>query len=179
MDPFSASDALSRSVLVDMIKAQLDDDDDDDENDESRDTSEDFRRDVFLCLAVTIPARQRRRLKGALELLLARARIRCSCRDSELGEDPHDLHGHHNDFDLAMQLERSIGVISTLLVMGCELLQYFSHLENKESLSQNPLFSQSYSSCGMPKVSGIRPLAKQVSQIRIHVISTQGSLSLY
>lgn len=121
MDPFSASDALSRSVLVDMVKAQLDDDDVDEE---SRD-DEDFRRDVFLCLAVTIPTRQRRRLKCALELLLARARIRCSCRDSELGEDPHDLHGHHDDFDLAIQLERSIGVISTLLVMGCELFNIF------------------------------------------------------
>ncbi|KAJ4413582.1 hypothetical protein N0V82_008443 [Gnomoniopsis sp. IMI 355080] len=99
---------LNQDVLIDMVKAQLDED--------SRD--DDFRRDVFLCLAVTIPARQRARVKGAVRSLLARARIRGSCRDSGLGEDPQDLHGYHNDFDLAAQLERSIGVVSTLLVMG-------------------------------------------------------------
>lgn len=129
MDPSSASDTLSRNVLIDMVKAQLDDDDDDDSRND-----EDFRRDVFLCLAVTIPARQRRRVKSALGLLLARARIRGSCRDSELGEDPHDLHGHQNDFDLAAQLERTIGVISTLLVMGCKFLQDF----NQQIIRRNP-----------------------------------------
>lgn len=115
MDPSSSNDTLGRDVLIDMVKAQLDD--------ESRD--QDARRDVFLCLAVTIPARQRARVKGALESLLARARSRGSCRDSGLGEDPQDLDGHHNDFDLAAQLERSIGIISTLLIMGCESTPVF------------------------------------------------------
>ncbi|KAJ4392091.1 hypothetical protein N0V93_005713 [Gnomoniopsis smithogilvyi] len=109
MEPSSSSsDSGRQDFLIEMIKAQLDE--------ESRD--EDFRRDVFLCLAVTIPARQRARMKGAVESLLARARIRGSCRDSGLGEDPQDLHAHHNDLDLAAQLERSIGVVSTLLVLG-------------------------------------------------------------
>lgn len=111
MDPFSSSNnTLGRDVLIELIKAQLDD--------ESRD--HDFRRDVLLCLAVTIPARQRARVKSALQSLLARARIKGSCRGSGLGEDPQDLHGQHDDFDLAAELERSIGIISILLVMGCE-----------------------------------------------------------
>lgn len=151
MDPSSASDTLSRNVLIDMVKAQLDDDDDDDD---SR-NAEDFRRDVFLCLAVTIPARQRRRVKSALELLLARARIRGSCRDSELGEDPHDLHGHHrNDFDLAAQLERSIGVISTLLVMGCEFFRDFNQSIILCNFLSSFLFLISVSQqCGKPRLS--------------------------
>lgn len=134
MDPSSASDTLSRHSLIDMIKAQLDDDDDDDGSRKD----EDFRRDIFLCLAVTIPTRQRRRVKRTLELLLARARIKGSCRDSELGEDPHNLHGHHrSDFEFAAQLERCIGVISTLLVMGCEFfLVFFSTIFTMHSISQ-------------------------------------------
>lgn len=118
MEPPSCGDSLSHDDLIDLVKAQLDE--------ESRD--DDFRRDAFLCLAVTIPGRQRARVKGVLESLLARARIRGSCRDSGLREDPQDLHGYHNEFDLAAQLERSIGVVSTLLVMGCEstaVLNYF------------------------------------------------------
>lgn len=155
MDPSSASDTLSRNVLIDMVKAQLDYENDDSRNDE------DFRRDVFLCLAVTIPARQRRRVKSALELLLARARIRGSCRDSELGEDPHNLHGHHrNDSDLAAQLERSIGVISTLLVMGCEFFQDFNLMLDMYFVTLSPL---SYSSHAFPKNCGVT-LAKRVSR---------------
>lgn len=110
MEPSLSNSTRSRDVLIDMIKTQLDDD--------SRD--QDSRRDAFLCLAVTIPERQRARIKGALESLLTEACIRGSCRDSEPNEDPQDLQVHHNDFELAAQLERTIGVVSTLLVMGCK-----------------------------------------------------------
>lgn len=109
MDPYPTNGAPSRDVLLDMIKAQLDD--------EARD--QDFRRDVFLCLAVTTPQRQRVRAKDALESLLARVRNRnrgC-CRDLDPGED---LQGMRDDQNIAAELERSIGVVSTLLVMGCE-----------------------------------------------------------
>lgn len=107
MDPSLSNTTPNRNILIELIKAQLDD--------ESQD--QDFRRDVFLCLAVTIPPRQRIRVRGALESLLARARIRSSCRDLDPGEDPQDLHG---DFNIAAELARNIGVVSTLLVMGCE-----------------------------------------------------------
>ncbi|CAN8096717.1 unnamed protein product [Discula destructiva] len=105
MDPFSTNGTPRRDALLERIKAQLDD--------ESRD--QEFRRDVFLCLAVTIPQKQRARVKGELETLLARARIKYSCRDPDLGEALQDL---HDDFNVAVELERSIGVISALLVMG-------------------------------------------------------------
>lgn len=120
MDPFSANGTPSRDVLLEVVKAQLDDD--------SRD--QDFRRDVFLCMAVTIPQKQRARVKDALESLLVRARLTSSCMD--LGEDSQGL---QNDLDLAAELERSIGVIATLLVMGCEYISVIRFCDFSPSFS--------------------------------------------
>lgn len=111
MDPFSTSGTLGRDALIDLVKGQLDN--------ESRD--EDFRRDVFLCLAVTIPSKQQATVKNALGSLLARARISGSSRDFASGDDPHDLDVRPglDDDGVPAELERRIGVISTVLVLGC------------------------------------------------------------
>lgn len=129
MDPFSTHDTPDRNILLEIVKTQLDD--------ESRD--QDYRRDVFLCLAVTTPPRQRIRVRGALESLLARARIRSSCRDLDPGDDPLDLHG---DFNIAAELARSIGVVSTLLVMGCESTAVLKISGWRTSLSVFPHFQE-------------------------------------
>lgn len=112
MDPFSTSGTLGRDALINLVKDQLDN--------ESRD--EDFRRDVFLCLAVTIPPKQQATVKNALGSLLARARISGSSRDFASGDDPHDLHLVRPGLDddgVPAELERRMGVISTVLVLGC------------------------------------------------------------
>lgn len=122
MDPFPTNTHMpGRDVLIEMIKAQLDQDASD----------EDLRRDVFLSLAVTIPPRPRARIRGGLGPLLARARL-CgtgSRRGSasvcpapvQIGGLQTRLHDDHDndETDVAVELERTIGVISTLLVLGC------------------------------------------------------------
>lgn len=100
-----------------MIKSQL--------GNELRD--EDTRRDTFLCLAVSIPATHQVALRDALGPLLARARIKSSDRDVTPEDSPHvllsdDLQTHTEDLDVPTQLEREIGVASTLLVLGCQCL---------------------------------------------------------
>lgn len=112
MDPFPTNGTPSRDDLIELIKAQLDDD--------ARDR--DLSRDVFLCLAVTIPPRQRARIRDAVRPLLATARLRGAGRDSASTPD-EDLHADPNDPDIAAELEAGIGVLSTLVVLGC---QYFS-----------------------------------------------------
>lgn len=117
MDIFPTNGTPSRDVLVDMIKSQL--------GNEPRD--EDARRDIFLCLAVSIPAAQQVVCRNALGSLLARARMRSLRRDVTSEDDPHillsnDLQTHIEDLNLPTQLERRVGVASTLLVLGCQSL---------------------------------------------------------
>lgn len=104
----------SRDVLVDMIKSQL--------GSELR--GEDTQRDVFLCLAVSIPATQQVVFRKALGPLLARARMRSPSRDSCPGDQLHVLRSNDSqaeveDLAVSTRLERMIGVASTLLVLGC------------------------------------------------------------
>lgn len=94
--------APGRDALIAMIKAQLEEDD----------RNQDERRDAFLCLAVTIPRRQRARAKNAMGPLLTKARIKGSGRDSPLNDG----------LDLAAELEARTSVLSTLLVLGCEYI---------------------------------------------------------
>ncbi|KAF3770326.1 hypothetical protein M406DRAFT_349152 [Cryphonectria parasitica EP155] len=110
MDPHSTRGTPSRDVLLGMIKTQLDA--------ESRDEA--FRRDIFLCLAVTLPPRQRSRIKQAFGSVLARARVSGSGRDPGRGGDPSDLHDRFDDDDneVSAELETRLGVVSTLLVLG-------------------------------------------------------------
>lgn len=106
----------SRDVLIEMIKTQLDAD--------SRD--QDFIRDVFLSLAVTVPPKSRARIRDALGPLLARARLRGSSRGSisplhnDLQKKYHSDDDDDDDdgVDLSLELENKIGVMSTLLVLG-------------------------------------------------------------
>lgn len=117
MDVFPTNGTLSRDVLIDMIKSQL--------ADEFQD--EDTRQDIFLCLAVSIPATQQVVLRKALVPLLARAQTRGFSRDVSPEDDPHvllsnDLQTHINNLDISTQLERRIGIASTLIVMGCQFL---------------------------------------------------------
>lgn len=115
-----------------MIKTQMDDD--------HRTQDHDARRDAFLCLAVTIPPRQRARVKAAMGPVLARARIKGSGRDPHASPDCTAVqHGHHqqgghdhiddcngDDFDVAAEVEARLGLISTLCVLGCQYISYFS-----------------------------------------------------
>lgn len=128
MDP-PTNGAPGRDALIGMIKAQLEED--------GRD--QDARRDAFLCLAVTVPRRQRARARAAMGPLLTRARFRGSDRDSapeDADEHHHRQHHHHHHHhhnnnnnnninnnkgdlgSLAAKLEARIGVLSTLLVLG-------------------------------------------------------------
>lgn len=116
MDPRPLTNGMpDRDVVIEMIKAQLDG--------ESRD--QDFRRDVFLSLAVTIPPRPRARVRDTFGPLLARARLRGSGRDSTSSPPSNSNNTGDNDgdggdgVDLSVELERTVGVISTLLVLGC------------------------------------------------------------
>lgn len=113
MDRFPTNCMPGHDVLVEMIKAQLDDD--------SR--GQDFRRDVFLCLAVTIPPRQRARVKDAFASLLARARILGTGKDAPFASAAlaDDLqHNYRDDVAVPAELNRRVGVVSTLLVLGCQ-----------------------------------------------------------
>lgn len=118
MDP-PTQGAPGRDALIGMIRAQLEEDGSD----------QDARRDAFLCLAVTVPRRQRARARAAMGPLLTRARIKGSDRDSAPEDADHHhrghLHHHNNNGDmggLAAELEARIGVLSTLLVLGCEYM---------------------------------------------------------
>lgn len=120
MDIIPTHGTPSPDVLVDMIKYQL--------GMELRD--EDARRDIFLCLAVSMPAARQVVYRNALGPLLARARMRSLRRDLSSEDDPHvllsnDLQTHMEDLSLPLQLERRIGVASTLLVLGCQSLFRF------------------------------------------------------
>lgn len=115
MDVFPNNGNPSRDVLIDMIKSQSDN--------ELRD--EDERRDIFLCLAVSIPAAQQIVFRDALGPLLTKARMRGLNRDSTPEDDQHvllsdNLQTHIEDLDVPTQLERRIGVASTLSVLGCQ-----------------------------------------------------------
>ena len=111
MDP-PTNGAPGRDALIDMIKAQL----------VEEHSDQDARRDAFLCLAVTIPRRQRARAKAAMGPLLTRARIKGSGRDLS-SEDAAEHHRNHNDeLDVAAEVEVRIGVLSTLLALGCEFV---------------------------------------------------------
>lgn len=98
---------------------------------------QDARRDAFLCLAVTIPPRQRARIRATMGPLLARARIKGSargppeaapdCRPDQQGQQDQsggaprpDQNG--NDCDLAAEIEARLGLISTLCVLGCQYI---------------------------------------------------------
>ncbi|KAK2605436.1 hypothetical protein N8I77_008273 [Diaporthe amygdali] len=123
MDP-PTNGTPGRDVLIKMIKTQMDND--------HRTQDHDARRDAFLCLAVTIPPRQRARVKAAMGPLLARARIKGSGRDHHASPDcTAAQHGHHqqgghdhiddcngDDFDVAAEVEARLGLISTLCVLG-------------------------------------------------------------
>lgn len=124
MDP-PTNGTPSRDVLIEMIKTQMDDD--------HMVRDQDARRDAFLCLAVTIPPRQRARIKAAMGPLLARARIKGSGRDPAAAPDcVPDQHDHHqqghdpqpdrngNDCDVAAEVEARLGLMSTLCVLGCQ-----------------------------------------------------------
>lgn len=94
---------------------------------------QDARRDAFLSLAVTIPPRQRARIKAAMGPLLARARIKGSGRDPDAAPDcAPDQHDHHRQqghdaqadrngtsCDMAAEIEARLGLMSTLCVLGC------------------------------------------------------------
>ncbi|POS75008.1 hypothetical protein DHEL01_v206604 [Diaporthe helianthi] len=79
MDP-PTNGTPGRDVLIEMIKAQMNSND-------SMTRDQDARRDAFLCLAVTIPPRQRARIKATMGPLLARARIKGSGRGPETAPD--------------------------------------------------------------------------------------------
>ncbi|KAK7737797.1 hypothetical protein SLS53_006417 [Cytospora paraplurivora] len=107
MDPPTNS-APGRDALIRMIKAQLEEDG----------IEQDARRDAFLCLAVTIPRRQRARARAAMGPLLTRARIKGSDRDSP-PEDAAERHPYHiDDLGVAAEVEARVGVLSTLIVLG-------------------------------------------------------------
>ncbi|ROW17430.1 hypothetical protein VPNG_00619 [Cytospora leucostoma] len=91
--------APGRDALIRMIKAQLAEDGID----------QDARRDAFLCLAVTIPLRQRARARAAMGPLLTRARIKGSDRDSP-PEDAAERHPYHTD-DLGVAAEVEARVV--------------------------------------------------------------------
>lgn len=134
MDSLPSTDGMpSGQVLIDMIKKQLVLD--------ARD--QDARRDAFLSLAVSIPPRPRARIRDALGPLLARARRIGSRRDSvwsslpddtrtntitksphregsSVIEDDHVSTGADDASSLARELERNVGVLATLLVLGCK-----------------------------------------------------------
>lgn len=123
-----------------MIKTQMDKD--------HMVREQDARRDAFLCLAVTLPPRQRARIKATMGPLLARARIKGSGRDPpaapDCAPDQHDqhqqgrdpqLHRNGNDCDVAAEVEARLGLMSTLCVLGCQYISsilslpdvWFSH----------------------------------------------------
>lgn len=124
MDP-PTNGTPGRDVLIEMIKTQME------ETHVARD--QDARRDEFLCLAVTIPPRQRARIKAAMGPLLARARIKGSGRDLDAAPDcAPDQHEHHRQrshdpqadrngsaCDVAAEIEARLGLMSTLCVLGC------------------------------------------------------------
>lgn len=135
-----------------MIKTQMDDD--------HMVRDQDARRDAFLCLAVTIPPRQRARIKAAMGPLLARARIKGSGRDPaaapDCAPDQHDHHQHGrdpqpdrngNDCDVAAEVEARLGLMSTLCVLGCQYISsilsisLFSNLHLLKARSTLPLYS--------------------------------------
>lgn len=131
MDP-PTNGTPGRDVLIEMIKTQMDND--------HMVREQDSRRDAFLCLAVTIPPRQRARIKAAMGPLLARARIKGSGRDPNAAPDrAPDRHDHHhqqeahdpqpdrngNACDVAAEVEARLGLMSTLCVLGCQYILSF------------------------------------------------------
>lgn len=132
MDP-PTNGTPGRDVLIEMIKTQMDKD--------HMVRDQDARRDAFLCLAVTLPPRQRARIKAAMGPLLARARIKGSGRDPaaapdcapnqhdqhQQGHDPQ-LHRNGNDCDVAAEVEARLGLMSTLCVLGCQYISSFLSL---------------------------------------------------
>lgn len=112
---------------------------------------QDARRDAFLCLAVTIPPRQRARIKATMGPLLARARIKGSgrgpqeaapdCRPDQ--QDQQDQSGgaprpdqNGNDCDVAAEIEARLGLMSTLCVLGCQYI--FSFMLFREAHLAHP-----------------------------------------
>lgn len=126
MDP-PANGTPGRDVLIEMIKTQMDED--------HMAPDQDARRDAFLCLAVTIPPRQRARIRAAMGPLLARARIKGSGKD--LAAAPDHTPDHHqqgrgpqpdrngNECDVAAEVEARLGLMSTLCVLGCQYISSF------------------------------------------------------
>lgn len=116
-NPRPTNGVPDRDVLVEMVKLQLD----------AESKNQDVRRDTFLCLAISLPSQQRTRVKEALRPFLARAQITGSGRDP--GED-HGLDAGPlasllgnltlDDHVIAIELEKRIGIVSTLLVLGCK-----------------------------------------------------------
>jgi hypothetical protein len=144
MDP-PANGTPGRDVLIEMIKAQMDSD-----NNMSQD--QDAKRDAFLCLAVTIPPRQRARIKATMGPLLARARIKGSGRDppppgtapdyapGQSPAPPPDRIGSDNDNDIAAEIEARVGLMSSLCVLGCQSISYLPYqFRNRCWSIQSPL----------------------------------------
>lgn len=151
MDP-PTNGTPGRDVLIEMIKTQMDND--------HIVRDQDSRRDAFLCLAVTIPPRQRARIKAAMGPLLARARIKGSGRDPNAAPDrAPDRHDHHhqqeahdpqpdrngNACDVAAEVEARLGLMSTLCVLGCQYILSFlafreAHLSHPRSTFRVGLF---------------------------------------
>ncbi|KAG8161779.1 hypothetical protein KVR01_008766 [Diaporthe batatas] len=136
MDP-PTNGTPGRDALIQMIKAQMDSDD-------FMTRDQDARRDAFLCLAVTLPPRQRARIKATMGPLLARARIKGSGRgpppeaaSDRTSDDQQGQRGQQgqqdqpdkksagplpdqngNDCDVAAEIETRLGLMSTLCVLG-------------------------------------------------------------
>lgn len=159
--PRPANGVIDRDVLIQLIKIQVEEKMIRmDLGDESK--KQDFQRNVFLCLAVTLPPRQRTRVKEALGPFLAKAQIIGSGRDPgddhgglvRDGADPQLLdtlllHDNCDDFVVvAAEVERRIGIISTLLVLGCKFCNIFlssrSHPLHCIHLPHHPIFSTFY-----------------------------------
>lgn len=154
MDP-PTNGTPGRDVLIDMIKTQMDADDE-------MNRDEDARRDAFLCLAVTIPPRQRARIKATMGPLLAKARIKGSGRgppntapdcapnqhdqpDQGRGSRPPDRNG--DDCDVAAEIEARLGLMSTLCVLGCQLHLLISSVSRRPFRTLPLHFSCLISSC--------------------------------
>lgn len=138
-----------------MIKTQMDADEDINNRDE------DARRDAFLCLAVTIPPRQRARIKATMGPLLARARIKGSGRGPpdaapDCAPDQHDQHEqgrgprpdrNGDNCDVAAEIEARLGLMSTLCVLGCQLHLLISSVSRRPFRAFALHFSYLISSC--------------------------------